>query len=245
MKKSNFLIILILVLAISAPIAYGLVMQPFYAKESVPTATPAGQPAAQPVNQDPSLVILPAEFNIDMTFYSQAPYGNWKQPWQDACEEASLLLVANTYNKYDWTRSQFNDQILKLVDWEVKTYGSYKENPADQIIQTLKDQFNLSSVVHTDPTLEDVQKILAQGHLIIIPLAGKEIGNPNFQNGGPTYHAIVIKGYTKDQKIITEDVGTSHGENYIYSWDTLQKANHDYIIPIDDGAKVIIEVVPN
>lgn len=253
MKKTNFLFILVLVLIISAPIAYAIVMKSFYAEESIPTATPAGQPAvqpiqpmqpaAQPATQD-SPDVLPPEFNIDMTFYSQAPYGNWKQPWQDSCEEASMLLIANAYNKSNWTRAEFNDEILKLVKWEVETYGYYKENEVQQIVKTLKDQFSLSTVIHTDPTFEDVQTILAQGHLIILPLAGKEIGNPNFQNGGPTYHVIVAKGYKEDQKIITEDVGTSHGENYIYSWDTLKSANHDYIIPIDDGAKVIIEVLP-
>lgn len=244
MKKTNFLFILVIVLIISAPIAYGFMMRSFYEKESLPTPTPAGEPAAQPTNQDLQTT-LPSEFNIDMTFYSQAPYGNWNQPWQDSCEEASMLLIANAYNKSDWTRKQFNAEILKLVKWEVDTYGSYKENPVQQMVQTLKDQFNLSTVIHTDPTLEDVQKILTQGHFIIIPLAGKEIGNPNFQNGGPPYHVIVIKGYKADQEIITEDVGTSHGEDYIYSWDTLKSANHDYATPIDDGAKVIIEVLPN
>jgi hypothetical protein len=134
---------------------------------------------------------------------------------------------------------------LQLVDWENKTFGEYKDNNSQQIIQILQDRYNLKSIVHTNPTFEDIQTILAQEHLIIIPLAGKEIGNPFFKNGGPIYHVIVIKGYNStNQTVITEDVGTSHGENYIYSWETLQKANHDYSTPIENGKKIIIEVLP-
>ncbi len=74
--------------------------------------------------------------------------------------------------------------------------------------------------------------------------AGKEIGNPFYSNGGPTYHAMVIKGYKAGQKIITEDVGTKRGEDYVYPWKVLDGALHDYTVPIDSGAKEMIEVIP-
>jgi hypothetical protein len=38
-------------------------------------------------------IIIPNKYNIkNMAFFSQAPYGNRNQPYQDACEEASLLI---------------------------------------------------------------------------------------------------------------------------------------------------------
>jgi hypothetical protein len=46
---------------------------------------------------DPNEAALPNELNIDLPFYTQAPTGNWDYPWQDACEEASVALVANVY----------------------------------------------------------------------------------------------------------------------------------------------------
>ena len=80
---------------------------------------------------------------------------------------------------------------------------------------------------------------------------GKVIGNPNYKNGGPVYHAMVIKGYedkTADpgsvQKIITHDVGTRKGEDYVYKWSTLQNALHDWNEPMKNGAKRMLEVLP-
>jgi len=236
MKKSKLFLVLVLVAITFSPMAYGIVLQVKYSK------TPTISQAEQAI-QDPEQNSLPKKFDIPMTFYSQAPYGNWKQPWQDACEEASLLLVANFYNEYNWTRAQFKDKILELVKWENETFGDYKDNNTQQITQALKDLFGLSSVIHENPTFEDIQKILVQNHPIIIPLAGKKIGNPFYKNGGPNYHVIVIKGYKANQKVITEDVGTSFGKDYVYSWKTLENANHDYAIPITKGKKVIIEVL--
>src|SRR5690606_17648726 len=36
---------------------------------------------------------LPNQVNLDVPFYSQAPEGDWSLPWQEACEESSLLLA--------------------------------------------------------------------------------------------------------------------------------------------------------
>jgi hypothetical protein len=188
--------------------------------------------------------ILPAELNFKMDFYSQAPFGNWDFPWQEACEEASALLIANVYYNHQWTATQFNDQILKMVQWEMENFGDYKDTTVAQIRQMLKEYFGLDSVVHENPTFEDMQRVLAKGHLIIMTFAGKKLGNPNYRNGGPVYHAIVIKGYKAGQKVITADVGTKNGEDYVYTWKVLQNALHDYTNPIESGAKRMIEVLP-
>jgi len=37
---------------------------------------------------------LPETHLLDLPFFSQAPDGNRNQPWQDACEEASIILPA-------------------------------------------------------------------------------------------------------------------------------------------------------
>ena len=208
------------------------IAKPTPSKPAPTTPTPAPAPS------------LPKELNLAMTFYSQAPFADWSEPWQNACEESSALLVANAYYKHNWTREEFRDQILALVDWENKTFGDYKSTDTKQIVQMLQDVLKLKSTIHYNPSFADVQDILAQGHLIVIPLAGKELGNPFFTNGGPDYHVLVIKGYKAGEKVITEDVGTQHGENYVYSWKTIMDANHDYTTPIDNGAKMMIEVLP-
>lgn len=229
-------------------------------KEPVPIAEDIQQFLAnQQVVQKPSTIedlnstenikILPEEtilkeVNLKVPFYSQAPLGDWSMPWQEACEEASSLLVANAYFEHNWTREEFNTQILKLVDWENQKFGDYKHTDVSQTSEILNEYLGLKTIIHENPTVDDVKKVLSSGHLIIMTFAGKHLANPNYKNGGPNYHAMVIKGYRADGKIITNDVGTRNGEDYVYTWDTLQNSLHDYAEPIENGPKRMIEVLP-
>ncbi len=211
---------------------------PLDSAASPEVAAKSDQPTA---NDAPT---IPPELNLEVPFYAQAPYANWDYPWQEACEEASILLVADIYFDRQWDRQTFNQQILDLVEWEKKRFGDYKHTSVQQTSDMLAEYLELKSVIHENPTFEDVQKVLARGHLIVMTFDGKTLGNPNYKNGGPVYHAMVIKGYKEGQKIITNDVGTRNGEDYIYDWATIQNSLHDYSEPMKDGAKRMIEVLP-
>ena len=223
-----------------------------YAKESVPAQVEianlirnAEKPQPEKEMETPVIeeVEIPEELNLKVPFYSQAPFSNWDYPWQEACEEASILLAANEYFDHNWSREEFNEEILKLVEWEKERFGYYEHTSVGEIVETLKEYLKLDAVIHEDPSFEDVQRILVQGHLIVMTFAGKELGNPNYTNGGPVYHAMLIKGY-KEGKIITHDVGTRRGEDYVYSWETIYNSLHDYSEPISEGEKIMIEILP-
>lgn len=203
-------------------------------------------PDAVTVDEIKEVTELPSELNIELPFYTQAPYGNWDYPWQEACEEASILLVANLYKDMNLDLENYNNALLTLVDWEMETFGAYEHTTVEQTIQMLEENFGLEGVAHENPTFEDMQEILAKGHLIVAPFAGKELNNPNFRNGGPIYHMLVIKGYDAEKhQVVTHDVGTRNGEDYVYSWSTIQNALHDW--HDDDillGTKQFIEVLP-
>lgn len=188
----------------------------------------------------------PEELNIYITFYSQAPYANWDYPWQEACEEASVLLVANAFNSMELERDAYNAELLRLVEWEKEYFGSYEHTTVEQTAEMINIQYDLETIIHENPTFEDIKKIIADGHLIIAPFAGKLLGNPNFRNGGPVYHMLVIKGYNESEmQIITHDVGTKNGEDYVYDWSVIENALHDWHnTDITLGAKKIIEVLP-
>ena len=215
-------------------------------KNVKPSITPTKTPNPTTPSEKPTPIATntPPELNLDAPFYSQAPFGNWDFPWQEACEEASILLAANVYGQHNWTRAQFNDQILQMVAWEKDKFGTYTDTTVAQTAQIVNDYLHLKTITHENPTYEDVQAILQKGHFIVMFFAGKELKNPNFNNGGPTYHALLVKGYKAGQKIITNDVGTKNGANYVYSWSILQSAMHDFDIPIDNGAKRILEILP-
>jgi len=254
MRKAFVIVGTVIVIGIAGA-TYYLYKQQQYAKESVPVAVDAGQlantntsvddaPAGGPAGDSGRELPLPSELNLKMTFYAQAPFGDWDYPWQEACEEASILLVANTYFNRNWTREEFRDEILKLVDWETRTFGDYKHTDVLQNTRILSELFGLQSVVMSDPTYDDVRRSLTKGHFLIAFFAGKRLGNPFYKNGGPNYHVMVIKGFKEGEKIITADVGTKHGEDYVYTWDVVQNALHDYDEPIESGAKRMIEVIP-
>jgi hypothetical protein len=196
------------------------------------------------VSEVPVEPVLPAELNLKLPFYMQAPFANWDYPWQEACEEASILLVANKYFNHNWTAAEFNDQILKMVDWQNERFGDYWHTTMEQTAIMLDEILGLKTVVHKDPSLEDIKRILARGHFIIIPLDGKALKNPYFKNGGPVYHVVPVKGYTKENGIITHDVGTRRGEDYVYSWEVIDEAFHDYAVPMSEGERVLLEVLP-
>lgn len=210
--------------------------------EAVPQAVDLHDVLASQKNVEK--ISLPAQINLNVPFYPQAPFANWDYPWQEACEEASILLVANIYQNKKWTREQFNDEILKIVEWQKKRFGDYIHTDMQQTKDMLKEYLGLDSVIHENPSYDDIRAILAKGHLIVMPLDGKLLNNPYFTNGGPIYHVIVIKGYKSNNRLITHDVGTKRGADYVYSWDTISKAFHDYAIPMSAGGRRLIEVIP-
>jgi len=183
--------------------------------------------------------------NIDIPFYTQAPHANWDYPWQEACEEASVLLVANAFNEMNLGLEDYNTELLRLVDWEMETFGAYEHTTVEQTVQMITENYGLQTVVHTDPNFESIQEIINNGNLIVAPFAGKLLENPNFRNGGPIYHMLVIKGYDAEKKqVVTHDVGTRNGENFVYSWENIELSLHDW--HDDDillGSAQFIEVI--
>ena len=207
----------------------------------------------KPVERDPlvnddkkKLKTIPDKINIKMTFYPQAPYADWSLPYQEACEEASVLLTANLLNKMSLDRENFKNELLKLVEWEKEEFGDYLHTDIRQTEIIINKYFNLKTVIHKNPSLEEIALIISKGNPVVAPFAGKLLNNPYFSNGGPKYHMLVIKGYNlKTNEIITNDVGTRRGEDFIYSWECIQNALHDW--NDEDmlaGEKLIIEVFP-
>ena len=175
---------------------------------------------------------IPNEINLTAPFYSQAPEGDWSQPWQDACEESSLVLAHYGMKGETLTKEEFKKEVLAMVDWENENFGYFESTPIEQVVQLYEAFYEdaFSTKVIEDPTVEDLKKELAQGHLIVAPFAGRMLGNPFYSGDGPYYHMMVMKGYDEEH-FITNDVGTRRGENFIYPYQTILDAMHDYKEP--------------
>lgn len=186
---------------------------------------------------------LPLEVNLTVPFFSQAPEGDWSQPWQDACEESSLILAHYGMKGEAITKTDFKKKVLEMVEWENEHFGYYESTPVEQVVELYKGYFTDAFEVKVieDPTVDDLKQELAQGHLIVGPFAGRMLGNPFYSGEGPYYHMMVIKGYDETH-FITNDVGTRRGENFIYDYQTILDAMHDYKEPgiENQPARVIV-----
>jgi uncharacterized protein YvpB len=178
----------------------------------------AGKEPEEPAN---------ASYLIKMPFLVQAPEANWDTVHEDACEETSLIMVQTYMNKTQAiTKTEGEKSILSLVDYEDKnSYGT--SITLKELNQIAKDYFKMNTGRVESATIDKIKKEIASGRPVILPAAGKVLFNPNFKNGGPNYHMLVVKGYDKDG-FITNDLGTRKGEGYSYPFDTIFNAIHDW-----------------
>jgi len=192
------------------------------------------------------LTIPAQEIFILVPFTTQAPYAVWDEYHEEACEEASLIML-----KYFLDQKKLNPEIAEkeiqaLIDFQIKKYGDYRDSTAQELVGLAKDFYGMKNLeVVYDFTKDDLKKYLAEGKPIIIPAAGRLLGNPYFTPPGPLYHNLVLVGYNKN-RIITNDPGTRRGEGYTYDIDILYNAIHDFTGKkenIEKGRKAMIVVI--
>lgn len=194
--------------------------------------------------------VAPAEVFIDVPFIVQAPFANWDVPYDEACEEASIMMVHAFYqNQTITTQEQMKTAVDSIIFWGQENLSHF-DTTSEESSRYLTDKLGYSEdEVHViyDMTIDDMKAVLAKGIPIIVPAAGRELGNIYFQNPGPIYHMLVIVGYDGDE-FITNDPGTRRGEGYRYDQNILYSAIHDLtddIEQISTGRKAMIVVQPN
>jgi uncharacterized protein YvpB len=166
--------------------------------------------------------------NIDVPFTVQAPTANWDATHEEACEEASLIMVQHYIKgtKFDSTDSA-DQEILALIGWETQN-GYALDVTTSQLSQIASSYYGIKSGrVKTGATIDDIKRELSAGRPVVVGAAGKVLPQPNFRDGGPNYHMLVITGYNKNG-FITNDPGTRKGQGFRYTFDGLFNAVHDW-----------------
>lgn len=219
-------------------------------KSAVPVSKVSLETVAQSSPETPSLptrprLAPPTEINLAVPFFPQAPDGNWDAPWQEACEEASVVQAVYFATGKTLGIDQFRAEILALVDWENNTFGSYEHTTVEQTARMMREALNFSDFeIVENPTVDQMKGILAKGSVIVAPFSGKDLKNPFYSNGGPLYHMMVIRGFDS-RNFIVNDVGTKRGENFIYPISRIMETLHDWNdTSIQLGAKRVIVVNP-
>lgn len=165
---------------------------------------------------------------LDVDFTSQAPLSNWDTIHEETCEEASLLMVKYYINKASLPGSnEVDSELLSLVEWET-AHGYSQDVTVKQLSDIAKLYYGIgNSLIIENPTVDSIKEQLSLGHSVILPAAGRLLDNPNFRNGGPVYHMLVVKGYN-DTHFITNDPGTRKGNGFVYTYENLMNAIHDW-----------------
>lgn len=187
--------------------------------------------------------VKPKRVSIPVAFYSQAPTKNWAEPFQNACEEATALLVHYYLTKQLPTLQAVELDITHFTQWVARSGYDTSVSLADLAV-IIKGYLGYNTTILENPTRQTLEQLLDSGYPIIAPLAGKKLENPYFSNGGPYYHVALITGYTNTSYILQE-VGTNAGANYEYKKSVLEDALHDYTsdpLSIESGVKRILVI---
>lgn len=202
----------------------------FYSETNIVKA-PGGQTEVVGIGQtvDTPIVakkmVLPTSYLLEVLFQSQAPNRNWAEPYQNSCEEASIVMVKYFYEKEALNTEIMKSEIDKSVAWQIKNYGSHYDLDATGTLKLAEEYFGLSGRVFSDYALEDIKSYISNGTPVIAPSAGRLLGNPGFTAPGPIYHMLVIIGYDDSRGVfITNDPGVNHGAKFEYKYQTLLDA---------------------
>ena len=171
---------------------------------------------------------IPESVLLDVPFSSQAPFAVWDDVHEEACEETSLIMIKYYLDGKNLTPQIAEDEIQSLKEYQLSKTGDYHDSTMEELVDIAEDYYGIMNLeVIYDFAKQDIKKELARGNPVIVPMAGRELGNPNFKQPGPLYHNLVVKGYVGNV-IITNDPGTRKGEGFEYHIDTIFDAIHDF-----------------
>ncbi len=187
---------------------------------------------------------IPAQMNLRIPFVVQAPNGVWDAIHEDACEEASLIMLqAYLTDEATVTVEEALERIQALVATQMEIFGYFESTSAAQVVELMKEHYDYDKlVVEPLDSIDSLKTAVARGYPVIVPADGRVLDNPFFSGDGPEYHMVVVKGYTSTH-IITHDPGTKRGADFLYTYANFLDAAHDWNDgDVQNGEKVMIVV---
>ena len=205
---------------------------------SLPEAVPAQSRSA-----------LPLHAYQRVPFSSQAPFGDWTQPFADACEEASVAMaMAWLRGEAELPSERAREEILGQVAYERYYFGHHQDTALRETAKLFTRYYGYERIrLAYDIAPEDITRALSRGNLVIVPAAGRILANPYYLSP-PPYHMIVLVGYDEvAREFIANDPGTKRGESWRYPYAALWEAIHDWTgseATLLEGRKGMIVVMP-
>jgi len=168
---------------------------------------------------------------LSVPFTPQAPEGNWGEPWDNACEETSMVMV-ESYYRGNWNLGveKSKKEIQNVLDQKNTLLGVSKDESSEAIVHLINQVYKRQAELVKNISVEKIKHEIDGGYPVIITFDARLVENPNFLSQ-ITYHAAVIVGYDDEtQEFIVHDPGTSNGKQFRYGYQELLNANKHYTV---------------
>lgn len=184
------------------------------------------------------------KINLAVPFSSQAPAGNWAEPWQNACEETSIIMIDNFYEGDELTITEAKREILNIFTIKNKDLGPSHDESMEKISELINlAKLNWKAYVVVNPTLEQMKQEITEQRPIMAPVYAPDLEDTPYLGVGPDYHVLVISGYDDETgEFIVQDPGSSRGKDNRYNYEDFYGAIHDYLNTTDyrEGRKAVL-----
>lgn len=196
---------------------------------------PAPEPIVAPVPEEAESAQEKSSMKrdpLEMPFIVQAPNGEWDNTlFENACEEASLLMVASLFQgRKTVSTAEAKKELLAMAEYQEEKLGHSIDTSVADTAKLFREYFKIETerVVELG-SQQEMRVLVEQGNVLIVPADGRKLGNPFFTPPGPINHMLVVLAYDeKTDTYITHDPGTKRGALYRYQTETLWKAIRDY-----------------
>ncbi|OGH68679.1 MAG: hypothetical protein A3I29_04990 [Candidatus Magasanikbacteria bacterium RIFCSPLOWO2_02_FULL_44_11] len=176
---------------------------------------------------------IPKAVSLSVPHIWEIPDGVWVKPWNNACEEASIIMIEEYYlstAKRKLPPKEIKQKLWPLFTWEDKIFGSNADTDAARTARIINEYSSFSATVIKNPKLEDIKMEISLGHPVMSFHYAKGM-NPDhrFAINGSYYHVMVITGYDDiKQEFLINDSEFKNGLDYRYPYATIMDTLHDF-----------------
>lgn len=176
-----------------------------------------------------------ASTTLTVPFTSEIPDGEWKAPWNNACEEAAVTMADQYYRGVKTlTKAQSKKLMLPLFGIEDRLFGYHADTDATETAKIINEYTGFSARIVENPTLEAITAELAAGRPVLTFHHAKSLIAENnrlrFRRDGSYYHVILLVGFDDAKKqFIVHDTGDHAGSYIRYSYGAVMGSLHDFV----------------
>lgn len=175
----------------------------------------------------------PAHY-LNVPFTPQVPDGNWSPPWNNACEESSVIMVERYYLGDQRQRippAEAKALMRPLFRWEDRVFGGNADTNAERTARLINEYTSFEATIVRNPSPEAIEAELNADRPVITLNYGIALNNPRhrFRRGGSGYHMMVLTGYDHARnQFAVNDPELSEGLDYPYSYDKILSTLGDF-----------------